>query len=96
MIAGLSKSVTPAIEKPVENHGPGVEMYFKIKKVYGKPYLYKCWWDTEIHDVVCRIVGNCYWLEEIANQWREKNKKKRLQLKKKTGNLSIFVYCFGV
>ena len=61
----------------------GVEVYYKIKRIKGKYYLYECWYNDIKKQPDCHSIGNIEWLKQLAQQWRKQHRRKRLQLTKK-------------
>ncbi len=52
-------------------------MFYRVKRVKGRCYLVREWWDPVLGKKITRSVGPCEWLEQLAKEARATKQRPR-------------------
>ena len=52
------------------NVGVGNLVFYRVKKVGGRYYLYKEWYDPKTKKRYSKSLGNCEWIEKVIEGYR--------------------------
>ncbi|BBC20951.1 integrase [Aeropyrum globular virus 1] len=54
--------------------GAGAVVFYRVKRVKGRYYLVKEWWDPGLKKKITKSIGPCEWLEGLSEEYRERTR----------------------
>ncbi len=51
--------------------GAGGVVFYRVKRVKGRYYLVKEWWDPGLKRKITKSIGPCEWLEELSEEHKQ-------------------------